>query len=234
MFWCLILNSFSIFVSERCQTKKFAVVGNGSDGCMWRRNPFWRRRRCARVRKDGFVKRILGTALWPRLLLKALVGFCFPGQVGAPMCGGPLFEILAVGGVEFADPRGSRFGSLHFGGSLAESLYNVYFWRKPYFFHAGLFFGPVSRKLYWFFAATPDSTVPWRRLVLTVLDSAVFTFLTNWSRSGCYVGVGLGSVNVLDKWITQWMLGWGGAVLTFRARWSRSVKLLAAPFQRVM
>ena len=31
------------------------------------------------------------------------------------MYGGPLFEILAVGGLEFADPRGTRSGSPHFG-----------------------------------------------------------------------------------------------------------------------
>jgi len=109
VFWCLILHSFSIFVAERCRTKKLAVVGNGSHGRMWRRRPFWRQRRCVRVRKDGFVRRRSSTALSLRLLLKA------SGQVGAPMYGGPLFEILAVGGVEFADPRGTRSGSPHFG-----------------------------------------------------------------------------------------------------------------------
>ena len=40
------------------------------------------------------------------------------------MYGGPLFEILAVGGVEFADPRGTRSGSPHFGNlSICLSIY---------------------------------------------------------------------------------------------------------------
>ena len=147
MFWCLILNSFSIFVSERCRTKKFAVVGNGSHGCMWRRNPFWRQRRCVRVRKDGFVTRILSTALWPRLLLKALVDFCFPG---AGWC---------------TYVRGSAFWD--FGGR----------W--------GRICGPPR------------------------VEIRQFAFL----EEVC--------VNVLDKWIMQWMLGWGGAVLTFLTSGSR-------------
>ena len=134
MFWCLILNSFSIFVSERCRTKKFAVVGNGSHGCMWRRNPFWRRRRCARVRKDAFVKRILGTALWPRLLLKALVDFCFPGAGWCTyvrgsafwdfggrwgrICGPPRVEIRQFAFLE--EVWQSRCTTFIFGGSLTS------------------------------------------------------------------------------------------------------------------
>ena len=114
---------------------------------MWRRNPFWRRRRCARVRKDGFVKRMLGTAIWPRLLLKALVDFCFPG---AGWC---------------TYLRGSAFWD--FGGR----------W--------GRICGPPR------------------------VEIRQFAFL----EEVC--------VNVLDKWITQWMLGWGGAVLTFLTSGSR-------------
>jgi hypothetical protein len=93
------------------------VVGNGSHGCMWRRNPFWRRRRCARVRKDGFVKRILGTALWPRLLLKALVGFCFPG---AGWC-------TYVRGSAFWD-FGGRWGRIC--GPPRVEIRQFAFWRK--------------------------------------------------------------------------------------------------------
>ena len=148
MFWCLILNSFSIFVAERCRTKKFAVVGNGSHGRMWRRNPFWRQRRCVRVRKDGFVKRMLSTALWSRLLLKALVDFCFPGAGWCTYVRGSAFWDL-----------GGRWGRIC---------------------------GPPR------------------------VEIRQFAFL----EEVC--------VNVLDKRITQWMPGWGGAVLTFRARWSRS------------
>ena len=190
MFWCLILNSFSVFVSERCRTKKFAVVGNGSHVCMWRRNPFWRRRRCARVRKDGFVKRMLGTAIWPRLLLKALVDFCFPGAGWCTyvrgsafwdfggrwgrICGPPRVEIRQFAFLE--EVWQSRCTTFIFGGSLTS-------------FTPGFFCWPVSRKLYWFFAATPDSTVPWRE---TGYD---------WVR--------FRSVHVPDKLITQWMLRWG-------------------------
>ena len=116
-----------------------------------------------------------------------------------------------------------------FGGSLAESLYNVYFWRKPYFFHAGAFFWPVSRKLYWFFAATPDSTVPSRE---TGYDWVRFRsvhvpdkLITQWMLRWGWGGVGCGSVNLPDTLITQWMLrwGWGGVgwgSVSFLDKWS--------------
>jgi len=190
VFWCLILNSFSIFVSERCQTKKFAVVGNGSDGCMWRRNSFWRRRRCARVRQDGFVKRILGTALWPRLLLKALVGFCFPGAGWCTyvrgsafwdfggrwgrICGPPRVEIRQFAFLE--EVWQSRCITFIFGGSLTS-------------FTPGPFFLACKQK------------------ALFILRSYT-RFHGSWRETG-YDWVRFRSVHVPDKLITQWMLRWG-------------------------
>ena len=115
VFWCLFVHSFWLVVAERRRTKKLAVVGNGSHGRMLRRSPCRRQRRCVRVRKDGFVRRRSSTALWLRLLSKASVDCCFPGRLVHPYTGdgGPLFEILAVGGAEIADPRGRLYLSIY-------------------------------------------------------------------------------------------------------------------------
>ena len=159
-------------------------------GCMWRRNPFWRRRRCARVLTDGFVKRILGTALWPQLLLKALVDFCFPGAGRCTyvrgsafwdfggrwgrICGPPRVEIRQFACLE--EVWQSRCITCSFGGSLTS-------------FTPGPFFLACKQK------------------ALLILRSYT-RFHGSWRETG-YDWVRFRSVHVPDKLITQWMLRWG-------------------------
>ena len=199
MFWCLILNYFSIFVSERCQTKKFAVVGNGSHGCMWRRNPFGEgdvARGCAKMASWKEKRHSTLTAT----TLKALVDFCFPeagwctyvrgsafwdfGGRWGRICGPPRVEIRQFAFLEEV--------TFIFGGSLTSFTPGLFLSCKQ---KALLilrsytrFHGSMTGDWLWL-CEIPQCSRSWQ--VDHAVDAtcglgwAVLTFLTSGSRSGC-------------------------------------------------